>query len=99
MKVDNLDCNDIITIGDVTRSVQYLIRNRYDGYSSTTVARKIKKNFDFVSYTDRMGMHCEFRAKDIWHQYFLKNTIFKRTLEQFKIDTMEELIIRVRNWC
>ena len=99
MRVNKLDCNDIVTIGDITGAVQYLIRNRYSGYSSTTVTRNIKKSFDFVSYTDRMGMHCEFRANDIWHEYFLKNEILKTALERFEINTMEELIIRTRTWC
>ena len=99
MKVDKLYCNDIVTIGDITGAVQYLIRNRYSGYSSTTVTRQVKKKFDYVSYTDRMGMHCEFRANDIWYEYFLKNGIFKLALDRFGIENMEELVIRTRTWC
>lgn len=98
MKVSSLNGRQRISIGQITHAVYYLIRNRYKGYSPSAVSRYLKKNYDYITYTNKMGMHCEFDAEDIWQNYFLQNPIFIDTLKTWNINTIDDLIHRSCFW-
>lgn len=98
MRVDSLTCENTVDIGDIIIAVQYLIRNRCLGYSSTTVSKNLKKTFDYMAYVNKRGKRCKFKTDDIWFEYFLKDYNLESALHAFKIATMEELIFEARNW-